>query len=165
MQNQRLVSLADALRPAVLTALTAGIAVFAARLVHAGIGGLWVVITAVVVLQSTTAESLQASGERLTIVGACAGGIVGAGLGVSPVAVAGAVLIAALVCTIPALKRSVRLACLTAVIVVLIPGSSSIISALNRFADTVPGILVALTVTVMVVLIDRFGARAALERR
>jgi uncharacterized membrane protein YgaE (UPF0421/DUF939 family) len=148
MPSERLTTVVSAAKVPFVTALVAGLALFVSREIHAGLGGLWVVITAIVVVQSNTLSSLQAARDRLigTIVGACVGGLIGATPLPQSIGVALAVLVTALICTIPMLLTSMRLASLTAAIVVLIPGVGSLISARDRFLDTVVGIAVVLVV-------------------
>jgi uncharacterized membrane protein YgaE (UPF0421/DUF939 family) len=156
-------SLVAAAQPALLYGVAGGLAMFVGWLLHAGLGGLWIVITAVVVLQPTTALSAQASFDRLigTSSGALVGGVIGAVLPTSPFSVGLAVFLAALLCAFPALKKNMHLASLTAAIVVLWPEGSSATTALHRFADTVIGIGVVFVVSLCARVLARRSPEAA----
>jgi uncharacterized membrane protein YgaE (UPF0421/DUF939 family) len=150
-------------RPALLLGVAAAIALWISHLIHADVRGLWVVLSAIVVLQSTAPDSLQSSIDRIigTTVGALVGGCVGLIFDSSSLGVILAVLLAALVCCfIPPLKKTAHVASLTALIVILLPEGSSVQTARHRFVDTLVGIGVALAISALAVISDRwFGYR------
>src|ERR1700733_6195506 len=83
----------------VLLAISAGLALFIARRLHIDIGGLWVVLSALVSTRPTLVSSLTTARDQLigTLVGALAGAIFGL-LQEPAIGLAGAVVLSAVVC-------------------------------------------------------------------
>jgi len=150
--------IAVALRPALLIAVASTLAVLVSKWFHADLGGLWIVLTAIVVIQASAPDSWQAAIDRVigTVIGALTGAIAGALFYMSPFGVVAAVTLAALICCIPRLKKSQHLASLTALIVIMLPQGNSTITAVHRFLDTVAGIIIALVVSLLASVSDRW---------
>lgn len=132
------------------TALAAALSFFAyraLRLPH----GYWAPISAIIVMQSNLGRSLSESLNRVigTAIGAVLGALFTRLMGVNGIALAVAVGVTALVCTLLRLATSMRLACVTAAIVLLINEGSAWQSGLNRFIDVVLGVIVALVVSLI----------------
>ena len=127
------------------TALAAALSFFAyraLRLPH----GYWAPISAIIVMQSNLGRSLSESLNRVigTAIGAVIGALFTRLLGVNGIALFVAVGVTALVCMLLRLATSMRLACVTAAIVLLISEGSAWQSGLNRFIDVVLGVIMAL---------------------
>lgn len=132
------------------TAIAAALSLFAyraLRLPH----GYWAPISAIIVMQSNLGRSLSESLNRVigTAIGAVIGALFTRLLGVNGIALFVAVGVTALVCMLLRLATSMRLACVTAAIVLLINEGSAWQSGLNRFVDVVLGVIVALAVSLI----------------
>jgi len=132
--------------------------------------GLWAVLTAVVLMQTSIGASLRATSEYVigTLAGALYASIVGVGLphiATVPMAVTLTVAVAPLA-YLAALSPSFRVAPFTAILVIILApqfSESPIVSALTRLGEVVLGGAVALTVSVLI-FPDRahgFGVTAA----
>lgn len=114
--------------------------------------GYWAAISAIIVLQSNVGSTVTASRDRLI------GTAIGAVLGFlaspwrrHPVAFAVTILIALVLCGLLNLKNSSRLAGVTITIVMLVDRNGSHWTiALDRVLEVIMGILVALTVSLLV---------------
>jgi uncharacterized membrane protein YccC len=132
------------------TALAAALSFFAyraLRLPH----GYWAPISAIIVMQSNLGRSLSESLVRVigTAIGAVLGALFTRLMGVNVISLFVAVGVTALVCKGLRLATSMRLACVTAAIVLLINEGSAWQSGLNRFIDVVLGVIVALVVSLI----------------
>jgi uncharacterized membrane protein YccC len=151
------------IRKASFFALAAGLAFFVARKLHVDLGGLWVVLSAVTILQPTASEALTIA--RNQVLGTAVGVSLGAVFGLMdlPVAsVALAVFSTAIVCSIPILRGVVNISCVAAAIVILLPmGGPTYVTALHRFVDTLIGAAVALLVAALAAQSYRWWPEAA----
>jgi uncharacterized membrane protein YccC len=139
-------------RTAFALALTGAVALFVAKRLHVDLGGLWVVLSAVLILKQTLIDSLTIARDQLigTTVGVCCGAIF-ALLSPAVLGVALAIFLTALVClAIPTLRRVVNIACVGAAIVILLPsGNPGYLTAWHRFSDTLIGAAIALLVAAL----------------
>jgi uncharacterized membrane protein YccC len=133
----------------VLMAISAGLALFIARRLHVDIGGLWVVLSALINTQPTLRASFTSARDQL--LGTLVGVVLGAAFGLlrePAIALAAAVVLSAIVCSAIAKLRGVTyIACGAAAIVIVLPaGKPSYITAWNRLEDYLLGAAVALIV-------------------
>jgi uncharacterized membrane protein YccC len=130
------------------TAVAAAGAFIAYRTLHLP-HGYWAPISAIIVMQSNLGRSLSESTNRIigTAIGAITGALFTRLLGVNALSLAAAVAVTALFCTALRLTASMRLACVTASIVLLINEGSAWRSGLNRFIDVLLGVVIALLVS------------------
>lgn len=113
--------------------------------------GYWAVFSAILVMQANIGSSLAASRARLlgTAAGACLGAGIASLFGPGLWATAAAMFLAVLLCgRLAAEKESLRLAALTAALVVSLhlPGTNAFSLGLWRFLEVALGIVVALAV-------------------
>lgn len=136
-------------RHAALLAISGGLALFIARRLHVDIGGLWVVLSAVIIPRPTLPASLGIARDQLfgTIVGAVCGAVFGF-LAEPAIGLFAAIFLAAAVCASrPLLRGAIYNACAAAAIVIVLPaGKPPYITALNRVEDTLIGGIVALAI-------------------
>jgi uncharacterized membrane protein YccC len=132
------------------TAIAAALSFVLYRALHLQ-HGYWATISAIIVMQSNIGRSLSESSNRIigTAIGALIGAVVMAALHMNALSLAIAVGLTAIICTLLRLASSMRLACVTAAIVLLISESSAWRSGLNRFIDVVIGVIVALGVSLV----------------
>ena len=133
----------------VLLAVSAGVALFIARRLHIDIGGLWVVLSALINTQPTLLGSLTSARDQLlgTLVGVVFGAVFGL-LREPAIGLALAVVLSAAACrAIARLRGVIYIACGAAAIVIVLPaGKPSYVTALNRLEDYLLGAAVALVV-------------------
>ena len=132
------------------TAIAAALSFLTYRALHLP-HGYWATISAIIVMQSNLGRSLSESLTRIigTAIGAFMGALVMAMLGMNALSLAVAVGLTAILCTRLRLSTSMRLACVTAAIVLLINEGSAWRSGLNRFVDVVIGVIIALLVSLV----------------
>ncbi|MFB3814258.1 MAG: aromatic acid exporter family protein [Terriglobales bacterium] len=113
--------------------------------------GYWAVISAIIVMQSNLGRSMQAAGNRLvgTAIGAAVGTAIVWTAGTNVAAVFIAVAITLWICLLAKLPDAMRLAGLTAAIVMLIREETPWQAGLARFADVALGVVVALAVSIL----------------
>jgi uncharacterized membrane protein YgaE (UPF0421/DUF939 family) len=144
-------------------AISGGLALFIARRLHVDIGGLWVVLSAVIILRPTLMGSLMTARDQLlgTTVGALSGAVCGL-LSEPAIGLTAAVFVSAIACSAVAMLRGgTYIACAAAAIVIVLPaGKPSYITALNRFEDTLLGGAVALAIASIVTLTARRRPRS-----
>jgi uncharacterized membrane protein YgaE (UPF0421/DUF939 family) len=141
-----------------ILAISTGLALFIARKLHIDIGGLWVVLSAIVTTRKTLVVALPTARDQLA--GTAIGALFGAAFGFlqePALGLAGAVVLAAAVCnSIPMLRGSIFVACAAAAIVIVLPaGKPFYVTAWDRVEDYVLGAAVALAI----VSIASLGAR------
>jgi uncharacterized membrane protein YccC len=145
-----------------LLAVSAGLALFIARRLHVDIGGLWVVLSALINTQPTLLSSFTTARDQLlgTLVGVVLGAVFGL-LKEPAIGLAAAVVLSAVVCNSIARLRSVMyVACAAAAIVIVLPaGKPSYITALNRLGDYLLGAAVALAIASIASLAARWRPR------
>jgi uncharacterized membrane protein YgaE (UPF0421/DUF939 family) len=116
------------------------------------VSGLWTVITAVVVLQANLGGTYNAALQRF--LGVMIGSILGAGFtwwfGASPLSLGVSIFFTVTLCALSGLKESIRIACLSVCVIMVLWGMRPEISpwsfALFRFLDSCLGILIAVTI-------------------
>ena len=136
-------------RWAVSLSVTAGIAYFIARRLNVDLGGLWVVLQAVLILRRNIVDSVMVARDQ--VIGTTTGVAFGAICGLLPlhsIGIALAVFLTATVCSaITMLRGVVNIACVAAAIVILLPvGKPSYVTAWDRFSDTLLGAAIALAI-------------------
>lgn len=154
----------DRLATPLLLAISAGLALFIARRLHVGIGGLWVVLSALTNTRQTLVSSLMTAREQLlgTVVGVVLGAVCGL-LREPAIALAAAVVLSAYVCnSIARLRGVIYIACAAAAIVIVLPaGKPSYFTAWDRFRDYLLGAAVALAILSLATLATRWRPRKA----
>jgi uncharacterized membrane protein YccC len=139
-------------RTAFLFAVAAAVALLVARRLHIDLGGLWVVLSAVLILKPKLAATLTVARDQL--LGTTVGVVFGAGFALmnrAVISVALAAFLTALVCgSIPMLRTVTNIACVAAAIVILLPlGKPGYVTAADRFVDTLIGAAIALLVAAL----------------
>jgi uncharacterized membrane protein YccC len=141
-----------------LLAVSAGLALFVARRLYVDIGGLWVVLSALINTQPTLLGSFTTARDQLlgTLVGVVLGAVFGL-LREPAIALAAAVVLSAAVCnSIAQLRGVVYVACAAAAIVIVLPaGKPSYVTAWNRLGDYLLGAAIALAVASIASLATR----------
>jgi uncharacterized membrane protein YgaE (UPF0421/DUF939 family) len=145
-------------------AISTGLALLIARKLHIDIGGLWVVLSAIVTTRKTLSVALTRARDQL--VGTAIGALSGAAFGFlqePAIGLAAAVVLAAAVCnSIAMLRGSIYIACAAAAIVIVLPaGKPSYVTAWDRVEDYLIGAGVALAIVSIAALVTRWGPRKA----
>jgi uncharacterized membrane protein YgaE (UPF0421/DUF939 family) len=145
-------------------AISTGLALFIARKLHIDIGGLWVVLSAIVTTRKTLPIALTTARDQLagTVIGALSGAAFGF-LQEPAIGLAAAVVLAAAVCnSIPILRGSIYIACAAAAIVIVLPaGKPSYVTAWDRVEDYLIGAGVALAIVSIASLASRWWPQKA----
>lgn len=116
------------------------------------ISGLWCTMTAIVVLQAHLGGTYKAGLNRLlgVLLGTIMGGICTSFLGSDPVSLGIAIVFTVLGCSLLNLKDSIRIACLSTAVVMILWGMNPTISpwtfSFYRFIDSCLGILIAVII-------------------
>lgn len=116
------------------------------------VSGLWCAVTAVVVLQANLGGTYKAAWARLlgVIVGSVFGGLCTVLFGSNPLSLAVSIFLTVIICSMMNIKDSVRIACLSVCIVLVLWGLRPTISpwsfALYRVIDSIMGIFIAVGV-------------------
>jgi len=116
------------------------------------VGGLWTVLTAIVVVQAYLGGTYLAAVVRFlgTLVGAIMGGLCTSLLGANAVSLGVSVFFTIIICSLLGLKESVRIASMTVAVVMVLwglrPLTSPWLFGFYRFLDSCLGILVAVVV-------------------
>jgi uncharacterized membrane protein YccC len=113
--------------------------------------GYWVVISAIIVMQSNLGRSIGAGASRLvgTAIGALIGAVVFRLAGHNFAALFLATVLTMLICSLVGLKQSQRLAGVTVAIVMLLGEPSAWHAGADRFMEVALGIVVALAVSLL----------------
>jgi len=144
---------------AIKTGLVAALAfLIGAALAHATsrpdnvIGGLWCVMAGIVVLQSNIGGTYKAAWNRLlgVAVGTACGGVFIQILGSTPLSFCLGAALTVLICALVGLKESLRIACLSVAVVMIVGAvksdSNPWLFSLWRFFDSALGITIALVI-------------------
>lgn len=116
------------------------------------VSGVWCVLTAIVVLQANLGGTYQAALNRFlgVLTGSVMGGLFTSWLGSDPWSLALAIFSTVIICSIINIKDSVRIACLSTAVVMVLWGLKSNISpwlfSFYRLTDSTLGICIALFV-------------------
>jgi uncharacterized membrane protein YccC len=145
------------------TGVAAALATVTCQLLHLR-HGYWIMLSAIIVLQSNLGRSIRAGVNRLlgTAVGALVGTAVTWLAGTHLLATFLAVTLTMWICSITPLQEGQRLAGVTAMIVMLVRDEFGWRAGIARFADVSLGIVVALTVSIVWPSRARHDLRASL---
>ncbi|MBA2726838.1 MAG: FUSC family protein [Parachlamydiaceae bacterium] len=116
------------------------------------VSGLWCVVSAIVVLQAHLGGTYKAAWQRFlgVLIGSVLGCILTSYFGSNPMSLGAAITLTMIICTFFKLQESVRIACLTVAVIMVLSGLRPEIPlfwfGLFRFMDSCMGIFIAVVV-------------------
>ena len=117
------------------------------------IAGLWCAISGIIVTHVTVQESMRAAWLRIigSFIGAICGFVVIMPSDYGLISLAGSLLLTTMICSLFHVKNTVRLACLTVLIIVVVgmmkPSIPAYINAFSRFVESAIGAIIAILVS------------------
>lgn len=116
------------------------------------VSGLWCVVSAIVVLQAHLGGTYNAAWQRFlgVLIGSILGCLLTSSFGSNPTSLGAAITLTIIVCSFFKLQESIRIACLTVAVIMVLSGLRPEISlwmfGLYRFLDSCMGIFIAVAV-------------------
>jgi uncharacterized membrane protein YgaE (UPF0421/DUF939 family) len=149
------IEIKNAIRTGIASALSLFVGVWFSKLLNRPdylISGLWCVVSTIVVLQAHLGGTYKASWQRFlgVIIGSVSGCVLTYYLGSNPVSLGIAVAVTVIICSFLRMQESVRIACLTVAVILVLSGLRQDLDiwwfGIYRFLDSCLGICIAVVV-------------------